>query len=258
MPHCSTARNPRGVEIVFTEEDHKYTSVINGKQISYMSGTQFLGKYFPQFDPDGSITKKCALKEGISPEELKKRWADKGKESCRLGTRMHERLEDLFLSRQVRNTPEDDTEKKRFDNAVSIGQKIMQRLDIVGVEKIVFSDQLGIAGTIDFLGKSKKDGTYIIIDHKSNAKIEQDNFWKKFCLGPLSHVPDNSFYHYALQLNLYEYLLKHEQYVQKDAKFALFLNHVTADKAQLIKLPDMQSEIKDLMIDFLLSKIAIA
>mgnify|MGYP004533994389 CR=1 FL=1 len=53
---------------------------------------------------------------------------------------MHERLEDLFLSQQVRNTPEDDTEKKRFDNAVSIGQKIMQRLDVVGVEKIVFSD----------------------------------------------------------------------------------------------------------------------
>ena len=39
MPHCSTARNPRGVEIVFTEEDHKYTSVINGKQINYVSGT---------------------------------------------------------------------------------------------------------------------------------------------------------------------------------------------------------------------------
>lgn len=40
----------------------------------------------------------------------------------------------------MRNIPEDDTEKKRFDNAVNIGTKIMDRLDIVGVEKIVFSD----------------------------------------------------------------------------------------------------------------------
>jgi len=49
-----------------------------------------------------------------------------------------------------------------------MSRKIKDRLDIIGVEKIVFDEQLQLAGTIDFLGKSKKDGTYIIIDHKSN------------------------------------------------------------------------------------------
>ncbi len=40
----------------------------------------------------------------------------------------------------------------------------------------------------------------------------------------------------------------------KDAKFKFFINHVTLEAAKLIELPDMQSEVKDIVIDFLLKK----
>ena len=49
MPACSKAKNPQGIEIIFTENDHRYTSIIDGKEIVYVSGTTFLGKYFPMF-----------------------------------------------------------------------------------------------------------------------------------------------------------------------------------------------------------------
>jgi len=39
MPSCSKAKNPRGVEIIFTEEDHKYKSIIDGQEVFYTSGT---------------------------------------------------------------------------------------------------------------------------------------------------------------------------------------------------------------------------
>lgn len=254
MPSCSKARNPRGTEIVFTESNHAYTSVVNGKNVNYISGTGFVSKFFPEFDPTGEITKRSAAKAGVTVEEIKAQWAAKGKESCRLGTRMHETCEDVFLGNQFRNTPEDDVEKMRFENAVKMSRAIKDRLDILGVEKIVFDENLQLAGTIDFLGRSKKDGKYYIIDHKSNKEIEIDNKWNKFALPPIENIPDTNFGHYTCQLNLYQFLLKYGNYVPKDAEFRMFLNHVTSEKAKLIEVPNAQSETKDMVIYYLLNK----
>lgn len=254
MPSCSKAKNPRGIEITFEEESHKYTSIINGFEVQYISGTQFLGKYYPKFDPDGSIIKRCALKEGVSVADLQAKWDAKGKESCRLGTRLHETIEDTLLKRAYRNTPENDEEKRRFDNGIKVGQRLLEKVSILGVEQIVFSDRLLLAGTIDLLAKTRDKDTYLIIDHKTNKTIEKENKYNKFCLAPIEHIPDLSYWHYALQLNLYQYLLKYESYVPKNAKFRMFLNHVTSDAAAFIELPDMQSDIKDLVIEHLVQK----
>ena len=96
MPGSCTAKNPRGIEVEFEEASHIYRTLKNDKEIKYISGTSFLGNFFPQFDPTGEITKRCALKAGISVDELKKQWSNKGKESCRLGTRTHELCEDII------------------------------------------------------------------------------------------------------------------------------------------------------------------
>lgn len=251
MPSCSTSKNPQGISITFTEADHKYRSVINGREIEYVSGTGFIGKYFKPFDPTGAITARCAKKEGISVAELKARWAEKGKRSCYYGTRLHETCEDVLHRRPFRNKPEDFAEELRFKHGVKIAQNILKKYDIVGIEQIVFSHKLPvpIAGTIDLLCKSKADGTYCIFDWKTNAEIDQENKYQSFCLDPISHVPDTSLGHYSLQLSLYQYLLKYAKYVPYDAKFKRALLHVTEDCTEVIKVPDLTSEIKDLIID---------
>ena len=254
MPGTSKAKNPKGIEIEFEEATHIYSSLVNGKTLTYTSGTQFCSMFFPEFDPTGEITKKCALREGLTVEAIKEKWAAKGRESCRLGTRTHETCEDVFLGNKFRNSPEDDAEKNRFRNAIEMSQKIKQRLDILGVEKIVFDHELGIAGTIDFFGRSKKDGVYIILDHKTNAEIDVANKWKSFGLGAASSLPASNFGHYTAQLNLYQYLLKYGQYVPSNAKFKMFLNHITDKEAKLIEVPDAQIVIRDMMIEFLLKK----
>lgn len=189
------------------------------------------------------------MKEGISVEELKAKWKAKGDASCKFGTRVHECCEDIELGKLVmRNKPETPREEVVFKNAVSIAKKFRQQLDIVGVEKIVFSPELQIAGTIDLLARSKKTGDWLIIDHKTNQTIDKDNRWNQFALAPIEHVPDTNFYHYALQLGLYQYLLQREGYVSKQAKFRLFLNHLTEVGADLVELPDMQLEIRDIVL----------
>lgn len=256
MPSCSKAKNPQGIEIIFTEDDHKYRSMIDGKEISYVSGTTFLGKFFKPFDPTGIITARCAKKEGITVAEMKARWAEKGRQSCIFGTRVHETCEDVFNNRmEFRNKPNDLKEELTFKNAKTMSKAIMQKLDIVGIEMIVFSHKLQIAGTIDLFCKSKKEpNTFVIIDHKTNQSIDTENKYKNFALDPISHVPDTNFWHYGLQLNLYQYLLKYSKYIPHDANVKMFLNHITEEKAKLIELPDLQLEIRDMIIDSLIRK----
>jgi hypothetical protein len=254
MPACQTDKNPSGILIEFFEDTHKYVSNINGTEILYVSGTTFLSKFYPQFDPTGVITARCAKKRGITVEKLQAEWKAKGAESCRLGTRCHEVCEDIELGRKLRNTPENVIESKRFDNAIKAATQFRNKLDILGVEKIVFSHTLKIAGTIDLFAKSKTNNNlYYIIDHKTNEKIEQDNKYNKYCLEPITHIADISYMHYALQLNLYEYLLKREGYVPKSAEFKLILNHVTPEFSKLIQLPNLQTEIRDMIIEYILN-----
>lgn len=250
MPATSTAKNPRGIIIEFEESSHRYSSIINNKEIKYCSGTQFLGKFYPQFDPNGVITARCAKKAGVTVEEIKATWAAKGAESCRLGTRTHELCEDVIQGNPIRNTPEDEVEAKRFDFANKLATKMRNSIDILGVEKIIFSDRLPvpIAGTIDLLGRSRKTGEILILDWKTNKEIEKENKYNNFCLDPISHVPDISLGHYSLQLSLYQYLLEFEGYVPKGSKFKRALLHVTENGAEIIPCHDYVNEIKDMII----------
>lgn len=251
MPGSSKAKNPQGIIIEFFENTHKYKSIIDGKEINYVSGTTFLGKYFKPFDPTGVITARCAKKEGITVEELKARWAEKGRLSCYYGTRLHETCEDVLHRRDFRNKPESAEEEQRFKRGIVIAQNILKKYDVVGIEQIVFSHKLPIpiAGTIDLLCKSKSDGTYCIFDWKTNADIPKDNKYNSFCLDPISHVPDTALGHYSLQLSLYQYIMCYAKYVPYGTKFKRALLHVTEKDAEVIPVPDLTSEIKDLIID---------
>ena len=74
---------------------------------------------------------------------MKARWAEKGRQSCIFGTRVHETCEDVFNNRmEFRNKPNDLKEELTFKNAKTMSKAIMQKLDIVGIEMIVFSHKL--------------------------------------------------------------------------------------------------------------------
>lgn len=258
MPGSSKAKHPKGYEIEFFEDTHVYTSMIDGEEISYISGTQFLHKFFASFDADGAIAKRCAAKEGCTVEEIRAKWAKASKDASVLGTRVHECCEDIERGKsedELRNTPSGPKEERMFKNAVGIAKKLYQRLDIIGVEKIVFSPSLHIAGTIDLLGRSRKDGSYVIVDHKTNKSIDIVDKWNKFALAPISHLHDTNFTTYSCQLNLYQYMLKHEGYVPKDAEFKMFLNHITEAGAELIAVPDLQTEIREMLISWMAGEV---
>jgi ATP-dependent exoDNAse (exonuclease V) beta subunit len=248
MPSCSKAKNPHGIEISFEEESHKYTSVINGKEIQYISGTTFIGKFFPEFDPTGIITKKCAAKRGLTVEALKAEWKEKADNSCKFGTKIHETCEDILLEQDFRNTAQNEREKFSMEVAKQVALKVKKRADVIGIEKIIFDEDLKIAGTMDLFIKSKKDGKFWIIDWKTNEKIEIENKYRNFGLKPIEHIPGTNYGHYSMQLNLYEYILKKVGYVDKNEKIGKCLIHITDKGSKTYVLNDYQKEIQD-MID---------
>ncbi len=67
--------NPFSQDFVkFEPVEHKYTDIEGNK---YISVTQLLNLYVPDFDPTGIILYKCSQREGISKETLQQRWTDK-------------------------------------------------------------------------------------------------------------------------------------------------------------------------------------
>ena len=110
-----------------------------------------------------------------------------------------------------------------------MAEKFRQGLDVLGVEKIVFNPFLPcpIAGTIDLLARSRKDGSILILDWKTNKSIDQENRWDKYGLDPIKHVPDLNYWHYACQLSLYQYLLTLGKYVPAGSKFKRAIIHLT-------------------------------
>jgi ATP-dependent exoDNAse (exonuclease V) beta subunit len=247
MPKCSKDINPKGVEITFEEETHKYTSIINNQEVNYISGTTFISQFFPQFDPDGSITKKCAQKRGLTVEALKNEWKEKAHNACLYGTKIHETCEDILLNTPLRNAPNSTREQLSMEIAQKAAHKILERCTILGVEKIIFDEQLKIAGTMDLFVKSKKDGKIWIIDWKTNEKIETNNIYKKYGLPPIEHIPDTNYGHYTMQLNLYEYILKKVGYVNENIEIGKCLIHITETGVKSYVLKTHQNDIKKMV-----------
>lgn len=250
MPSCSKATHPSGVEILFEEDTHRYSSTVGGTELTYTSGTTFVHKFFPPFDPTGEILRRKAAKEGKEPEALKAEWDANRDASCLFGTRTHAICEDVLLGRDQRYRPLNEKEERTFAQGAVMAAKFRKGLDILGVEKIVFSPFLPnpIAGTIDLLARSRKDGSVLILDWKTNKSIDRYNRYNRFGLDPIRHVPDLNFYHYGLQLSLYQYLLTLGGYVPEGSKFKRAIIHLTEAGHEIIMLPDMTSEVKDMII----------
>lgn len=219
--------------------------------VNYISGTTFVNHFFPPFDPDGKIAEATARKRGISVEQLKFEWKQNSAAACEFGTRVHETAEDTFYRRPYRNSPRDQREMAVFTHARNTALRIMEGFDVLGVEQIVFDIQYQLAGSIDLLARSKKDGTIWIFDHKTNKKIERTNRYGKKGLYPIEHLDDCEFSHYALQLSAYEMILRTARYIPHGSIVRRGIFHYTEAGAQFTELPDYALEVREMVMAML-------
>ena len=225
----------RDKNIKLRQEDHVY--VVN--DIVLDSVTTFVSNAFPKFDKEYHAKQK-AEKLGISPNEVLEMWERKGVESRDLGTEMHKKIEQYYLGQ--------DSEEKDAYKLFKIFTKKIE-LKPYRTEWSVYDWEHKIAGTIDFV--DYQNGEYIIYDWKRSDKIIDNgmpvkiNKYGEKGLHPFEHLDNSPYYHYALQLSLYKYILEKNYGITiSDLRLGIF--HPAYNKPYVLRMPYLEKEIKDI------------
>lgn len=198
----------------FYEDTHTYyydDKVVN------QSVTQFIKKYFPEFDSE-NISKKYAKKHGLTQEEVLADWKRKGDISALSGTAIHSWLENAkrgkvlnidFTSADKLGVGEEVRERFNLllPKAQAFHKETIGKLFPIQLEFTVGMEDL-IAGNIDMLCWNEYAQEIQIWDYKNTKEISQTNYFKQYCNAPFNNILDCNFIHYSIQLNIYKALLQ--------------------------------------------------
>ena len=200
--------------ISFDEANHNY--FVNGKKIKF-SVTEIIDKFFPKFDKAywAEIKAKEKLERDYidydseilesAIKQILDDWENKRIDAASKGTILHEKIEDFYNEKFHEDYPPEFEYFKNFHNKY-------KRLKAYRTEWRIYDEHLSLAGTVDMVYE-KENGELFIFDWKRTSKlIDQNNqpILKDFNFGydGLSHVADNSFNRYALQQNVYKYIIE--------------------------------------------------
>jgi hypothetical protein len=201
---------------------------------------------------------------GKTAEEIEEMWSKAGRDAAAKGTEMHYKIECFYndADADASDTASDtDTPTKElkyfknFHNEHVAGEQATLRP--YRTEWTVFHEEARIAGSIDMVyeviqdsrrwgAEPPADPPLAIYDWKRCREIVKTNRGNKFATHPaIEHLPDTNYWHYALQLNIYKYILQ-TKYDKTVTDLYLIVLHPEAQNYQRIKLPDLQSEVAEL------------
>lgn len=248
------AIHPNGDTIIFNERYHTYSSLLNPR-IKFVSGTGFLKRFKPPFEKQ-RIAERCAAKAGVTTDSIIESWEYKGFVARTVGTLVHQFCEDSLapgvktpLVENITHSNEEIAKTARIKANVSIGalERIQDEYEVVAIEEIIASCDLKIAGMIDLRCINRQTGAMALLDYKTSNRIEFTNQWRTM-LPPLEHFDDANFYHYALQMALYEHIGLLESYYNSDAGTERVIIHIREDGFTFIPCPPMDKEIKTMLL----------
>ena len=260
--------HPRDTHIHFDEGPHKYTiQGVEGvtAETEFTSVTTLVHKHFEHFDAKKVIAAMMRNQKkwndpvanakyyGKTAEEIEQMWATAGRDAAAAGTAMHYEIECFY------NTPpEEQQQQSKADDAatefkyfLNFQKDFADTLRPYRTEWTVFHEEARIAGSIDMIYELiQPDATdaadLTIYDWKRCREITKTNRANKFATHPaIEHLPDTNYWHYALQLNVYKYILQ-SKYGKTITDLYLIVLHPEAQNYQRVKLPDLQSEVAEL------------
>lgn len=242
-------------KLTFDPYEHIY--LYDGKR-QLKAVSNIVDSFFEPFDSLG-LSERVAIREGRNQCEVLEDWDSKGLESRQIGTFLHSQIEAFFkhdknsnsidfvyngeyihINKKVSIQPELDYFKTFLNNNIITPYK---------VEWHICDVELGIAGTIDLL--SKNGSKFEIYDWKRSRKASPDETVWRYGTNGLSHIPDISFYHYALQLNLYKYILEKNYGLTVDNMYIVVL-HSMYDNYKIFQIPNMKKDV-NIIINHLMS-----
>lgn len=268
--------HPRDAHIHFDEGPHTYT--IKGvpgitPETEFTSVTTWVHKHFEHFDAKKIIAAMMRNQKkwndpianakyyGKTAEEIEEMWAAAGREAAEKGTEMHYKIECFYNTPAPAPAPDaaaaapNAPATTEFTYFLKFNDEYKSTLKPYRTEWTVFHEEARIAGSIDMVyevieqpaADTPTDTTTLAIyDWKRCREITKTNRANKFATHPaIEHLPDTNYWHYALQLNIYKYILQ-SKYGKTITDLYLIVLHPEAQNYQRIKLPDLQTEVSAL------------
>lgn len=245
---------PRDQRIRFEEEEHLYfIRNPDGEEVrAPWSVTGLVKRYHTEFDAPKAVT---VMKrspnwvnkrheylrpdgEEMDTEEIQQKWARNGEVQSKRGTLMHWQIEQHLNGRTI-----EEPLSPEFQQYLVFREEVMREggLEPFLTEATLFHCGLRVAGQADLLCKDA-DGNIAILDWKRSKEIKRHGFRGERMLPPVSNLPDCNFFHYALQLGVYRYILETE-YGVTVSRMLLGVFHPTRRQAEVVEVPRLDAEI---------------
>lgn len=215
MTHNGSVKYNIVMEVCFEEESHRYWSADPSCPIKWTGVTSFL-KQFEQGFNETQVAKNCTKKPSskwycIPVDDILKIWKDERDRSTADGHIYHSEREAFYLSHDTMMV--DGIELKVYKPTIVDGVKYSHDQTIfegIYPEFFTYSKYYEICGQSDRV--EVYNGKVHIIDYKTNKEIETESFVnmsgeRKMMKFPIQHIMDSNFWHYALQLNIYMFII---------------------------------------------------
>lgn len=177
-------------------KSHTYTDNDKNK---YKSVSHILDSIEPAFDPDGSIIARVAAREGVTIEEIRKRWDKISDDSLKKGSDIHDALSQHIINKKKSTKWKeviDAFEKLRFTGTLNS-------------EQILYNKERLIAGTADLTEETKYYTN--VYDFKTSKFIEFFSIYgQQMMLPPVDHLAHCNYNRYSLQLSFYAWMLEQQ------------------------------------------------
>lgn len=219
------------MSIIFTASDHSYKS-IDAEDIKWISVTTLVSQFKEPFDGKAIAEKSSKNKKskwyGIPPDKIQELWKAESERAMTLGTFYHNQRENDLCS--LASLEREGLPLPVYSPIEKEGVKYApeQKLtDGIYPEHMVYLKSAGICGQSDLV--EVVNSKVNITDYKTNKKIDTESYvnWEgisKKMLPPVAHLDDCNFYHYALQLSIYMYIIVKHNPKLRPGK--MFLHHI--------------------------------
>ena len=231
----------------FFADDHHYE--YNGVRVG-TSVTTLIHEYTNFFDKD-KMSEVVSKKTGESKEAILKKWEVSNLYSTIKGTLCHEYAQGLWNGVNIKADYTDISSDINIDELRKSVNRINEQAlkfyedhkdlyTIVKDEFIIGDLDYDIAGSIDNLFLDKKNNL-VMIDYKTNKKIDRESFRSKMMLKPLDNVMDCNYMHYCLQLNIYKIILEKNTDFKIGSVYIVYFDE-QKDNYEKIKIKNLYEE----------------
>lgn len=235
--------------------DSTHTYYYKGNKVS-ISTTGLIHQYSNEFDK-WEMSANVARKRGVSQIDVLKEWEIENLHSTIKGSMIHEFAQSLWEGNKnyifkYDNLP-DLINKRRLQEelcrmsgqAINFYNDYKDMYDLIGCEIYLGVPDFDECGATDMLLMNKFTKELLVIDFKSNKKIDYESYGHKKMKVPLQKYEDCNYIHYSLQLNAYAYKIEYMTGLKVKDKLLIYFD-CNKDNYEVIEPLELRKEVVEI------------